>query len=381
MIQLVNHELVLSFPEVHPEARMTVRFHRTLRIPDDGRDYPLPPSLGHFPLEHVDDHASRLPETWRRRGGIMLPMYASEALWLSFHASYPMAVKVAAGKINALTGEDWSEGLGRGQQDYLVVPSQPWLDGYVTDRGRIRQFVAMPLGAGYSLEEQLTGQAEHGGIQLVAYPMDPEAYEEHKRTRPLLRRSFLAGLSDAGKSGGVFDGNHHGHSWLMRSHQAPLWGDSVAMYASEPAASCSMSLHPDMGLGMGGSMRQEVYVDEFGRDQWRTHVRARCFVHLTSALLWRQLTSREAPTTPCTAEEYARHGYPWFEYYGDGQEALEGASPFKKVKSVAEKSKEKEEVALPDNESVDVESGVVPLGPGRGDEETSSSGVVREGAF
>ena len=31
----------------------------------------------------------------------------------------------------------------------------------------IRQFVAMPLGAGYTAEEQITGEAEHGGLQIV----------------------------------------------------------------------------------------------------------------------------------------------------------------------------------------------------------------------
>lgn len=30
--------------------RFAVSFHRTLRIPDDGRTYPLPPGLGMFPL-------------------------------------------------------------------------------------------------------------------------------------------------------------------------------------------------------------------------------------------------------------------------------------------------------------------------------------------
>ena len=44
-----------------------------LRIPDDNRDYPLPPGLGTIPLNHVDDHADRVPETWRKHGGVFLP--------------------------------------------------------------------------------------------------------------------------------------------------------------------------------------------------------------------------------------------------------------------------------------------------------------------
>jgi hypothetical protein len=33
------------------------------------------------------------------------------------------------------------------------------------------QFVAMPLGHGYTIEEQITGQAKQGGIQIDVYPL------------------------------------------------------------------------------------------------------------------------------------------------------------------------------------------------------------------
>ena len=49
----------------------------------------------------------------------------------------------------------------------MVAPDQPWLDGFVVDKGCVRQFFAMPQGAGYSAEEQLTGEAVHGGLQLA----------------------------------------------------------------------------------------------------------------------------------------------------------------------------------------------------------------------
>ena len=107
MIELQNDELVFRFPEVHEDAALTISFQRTLRIPDDNRDYPLPPGLGDFPLTHVDDHADRVPETWVKHGGVLLPMHQAEAMWISFHAEYPMAVKVAAGMVNALTGKQW----------------------------------------------------------------------------------------------------------------------------------------------------------------------------------------------------------------------------------------------------------------------------------
>ena len=83
MIELHDGQLVFRFPEVHEDAELIVDFQRTLRIPDDNREYPLPLGLGSFPLQHVDDHAARTPESWRRHGGVFLPMYQAEAMWIS----------------------------------------------------------------------------------------------------------------------------------------------------------------------------------------------------------------------------------------------------------------------------------------------------------
>ena len=94
--------------ESSPE--LTITFQRTLRIPDDGRTYPLPASLGAFPLRPLDDFPATAPASWLRRGGVVMPMYQSEALWISFSARYPCAVKIAAGKINAISGAAWTAG-------------------------------------------------------------------------------------------------------------------------------------------------------------------------------------------------------------------------------------------------------------------------------
>ena len=132
MIELQNDRLVFSFPEVHKDAVIRIEFQRTLRIADDGKDHYLPPGLGRFPIKHVDDFTNTLPSSWEEHGGVFLPMYQSEAMWINFYRSdYPFAVKIAAGKINALTGQSWSNELaattsnGEVTQDYLVVPDQP----------------------------------------------------------------------------------------------------------------------------------------------------------------------------------------------------------------------------------------------------------------
>ena len=45
MIELLDDELVFTFPEVHDKARLDIALKRTFRIPDDGKEYPLPPGF------------------------------------------------------------------------------------------------------------------------------------------------------------------------------------------------------------------------------------------------------------------------------------------------------------------------------------------------
>lgn len=45
-----------------------IGFERTLRIPDDGREYPLPPGLDTFPLFRVEDYAGRVHPDVSARG-------------------------------------------------------------------------------------------------------------------------------------------------------------------------------------------------------------------------------------------------------------------------------------------------------------------------
>ena len=164
MLYLKDDTLNFNFSEtVHNEARCRIDFKRTLRIPDDNNYYPLPPSLGRFVLRNTEDYKETIAEKHINRGGVAFPMYQSEAMWINFYkGDYPFAIKIAAGKINALTGDTWTNKLSKTKQDYVVIPDQPWIDGFAIDDGFIRQFVAMQLGDGYTAEEQITGKAEFG---------------------------------------------------------------------------------------------------------------------------------------------------------------------------------------------------------------------------
>lgn len=149
-----------------------VRFMRTLRLPETGT-HELPPGLGEFPVRRVEDHADTVPAEWRARGGVMLPVYLREAMWLDFQGSAePAALQVGAGKVCAVSGKPWSSRLARNPQNYVVLPRQPWLDGINSGKGTVRQFVAVPLGLGATVEGQVTGEEVWGGIQLQSFPLN-----------------------------------------------------------------------------------------------------------------------------------------------------------------------------------------------------------------
>ena len=315
MITTAHDRLVFQFPEVHKDATMQINFQRTLRIPDDNREYGLPPGLDPFPLLHVDDYAERMPGAWNERGGVFLPMYQAEAMWLYFTGSrvYPFAVKVAAGKIDAVTGKQWDRKLHRSPQDYLAIPRQPWLDGFCVSKGSIRQFVAMSLGEGYTAEEQITGEAEHGGLQIIVYPMKRERYEELLKEREQTWDAQLTGSED-----------------MMKCY----------------------CLGSAMGLAPGGLMRQEIYDDTYNLDDYDSSVSSRCYVHILNSLQYREVTGQNPPTKPPTAAQYTQAGLPWFDYYDAEAKALKGSKKLAGLDSVAAKWFKKWQKPLPENEPV-----------------------------
>ncbi len=130
---------------------LDISFHRTIRMPDDNKLHQLPGSLGVFPLFNVSAYRNRLPDNIIQQGGVFLPMWQREALWISFTVLHPKkyALRVFVGRINAISGLSMDERSDKAKgtdqlQDYVVVPGQEWLDGICVAPGIVRQFVAMP---------------------------------------------------------------------------------------------------------------------------------------------------------------------------------------------------------------------------------------------
>lgn len=141
----ITNDYGVALESLEDDHGLDISFHRTIRMPDDDKLHQLPGSLGAFPLFNVSAYRDRLPDNIVQQGGVFLPMWQREALWISFTVPHPKkyALRVFAGRINAVSGHSMDQRSDQ-LQDYIVVPGQEWLDGICVAPGIVRQFVAMP---------------------------------------------------------------------------------------------------------------------------------------------------------------------------------------------------------------------------------------------
>lgn len=313
-------------------AKCRVSFQRTLRLPDDGKTYPLPAGLGKFPLRSLGGYGDSAPEQWLERGGVMLPMFQGEAMWMSFQSSVPCALKIISGSVNALTGELDHDPLESDPQNYVVTPDQPWLDGFKVSKDTVRQFVAMPLGSGYTVSEQLARDAEAGGLVIEAFPTKAEQHFQ------VLRESELEDI--------IYP--------VLTKLLGERWeGQPQALYCRSSPAMCCYESSESFGIGAGGKIRQEVYADQHGLEVWDTENSIRVCVHTCNAMMWRKVTGENPPHPPLTAEEYSRYHIPWFDYYRDDLTALSETKNLAGIKSVSQVSKDKGLASWGEGEEID----------------------------
>ncbi|MDF3149419.1 hypothetical protein PBV88_51690, partial [Streptomyces sp. T21Q-yed] len=91
-----------------------------------------------------------------------------------------------------------------------------------------------------------------------------------------------------------------------------------------------------MGLGVGGSMRQEVYQDDRPLSDWSNRAAGRVFVHLVTPPQWRRITGEAPPPSPVDRAAYTRAGLPWFDYYDEDAEDLAPTDTLESVKPVGD---------------------------------------------
>lgn len=247
--------------EISIGDHFTLTLHRTLRIPHDGTPYPLPASLGAFPiytrLEVPRASSGDFPEA-----DYYVPMYQCEALWFSFRVPYWLshAVQIAVGGSDVLTGEPSTGSLSASPQNYLVCPRQPSLDVIRAAPGVLRQLVTPPAG-----ECEVT-------IRLI--PPKPG------RFRP-----------DSDEPPG-----------LLYSRKAPK-----------------------LALGGGSRIKQKLYPDPHGIEVWDESRAQEIRIQILNSASFVAFTGIAVPPTPVTVEQYARHGLPWFGFYEETDAGEMGA--------------------------------------------------------
>ncbi|KAH6874354.1 hypothetical protein B0T10DRAFT_552820 [Thelonectria olida] len=427
--------------------QLTVAFHRTLRLPEDGTVYDLPANLGVLPLFNISAAAPKLLSSQNpslvdmaKKGGIFFPLYQREAMYISFKSTRPFAIRVFTGGVNAVSGLPWTETTG--SQDYLSVPPQKYLDGIALDRLTVRQFVAMPIGAGYSVEKQITGLEEVGGFQLLITPYgsplslswtrlkqdyaevppvkssrletchikntnrtprdlgmepggllrsdrsgsfptipdtadifvkslldeDPWAPGKTVRVTPmyafsvtiLLRKSdgtkesiqvqwkpwdYLSSCLDAEVEGyklanfmfrwkgellyrgestleslGFADHETLDAAWMSPDERM---NDLLARMTSK-CDTLEQPLGWTMGIAGGSKLRQKILSDPHERYRWRHEHSALINVQILNSVIFESLTGMLPPPCPITAETYLQAGYPFFNFYGEGEAISQG---------------------------------------------------------
>lgn len=271
MIELSHDQLTFAFPELHPDAKLTIDFQRTLRIPDGEREFPLLPGLGRYPLFPVQELIEQGAAPWLDRVEAMLPMYQSEAMWLSFQPSYsvvhqtfyPFAVKISAGERDAVSGRAWSSALHRNPQDYLVLREQSWLGGYSIGSGQVHQFVAVPFGNKEIDRADHRDHDDRGRVQIEVYPLTRHAFELY--------------------------------------HPADSWKAHLAATATRPRGDGgpNRELHEELEP-------QKLNGNPFRHEDWDREARASYSLHLANSLQWCAMTGSPPPSPPLSANLAAR---------------------------------------------------------------------------
>ena len=283
-------------------SSFAVSFHRTLRVPESGGPYPLPPGFGLLPILPVASIGQELPPGWREDTLGLAPIRRREALWIAFRASpeSPCAAIIRAGRVNALTGEieDGPPSL-RSPQNYVVAPPQLWLDGVKTASGRVRQFVAVAAGGGASVESQVAGGDEVGGLLIAAFEATPG-----------------------------------------RIPPPPPKG---------PQGPARFARLTEQALGAGGEIDQKVYPDPYGLNVWQASAAGAARIRLVDAQLLAALTGREPPPSPIDAAAYAKAGLPWFALYDEQAADISPSEALARLRTAGEAE------GAPADEAVSVE--------------------------
>ncbi|RYO99412.1 hypothetical protein DL764_006807 [Monosporascus ibericus] len=238
-------------------------------------------------------------------------------------------IKIYCGGVNVVSAEHHSEDLStkfrrlklnmdkESIQDYIVTPEQLWVDGIATEPGIMRQFVAMPMGQGYTVEAQLTGKEINGGLQFEI-------------TSSLIKE--ITSTSHAENDFSVNIKTMSGKTFTVPCKLMELVLE-IKRHIQDREVGVGGGPESEMGIAAGGKIKQTIAQDRHDPRIWEDQVTLTIPVHILNTAAFRAVTGHTPPPCPIDASTYAEAHLPFFGLY---EEPSSIAGHFEALKSVNE---------------------------------------------
>lgn len=307
---------------------LELTLHRTVRVAEGNKTSNLPPSLGHIETFKVSDYKN-CPVSWDR-DAVFVALRDTEALWMSFSTRDPLALLVGAGGMNALNGEKLGTKLK--EDNYLVTPPQPWLDGWKSDEDHVYQFTATPYekGNGLSVAEQLMGEkSKTGAIGIAVF----ELRDKYKHVRINESVNYIyypdSGAYTMDYGYPSYSSNSFNASGLVKCSAMSVNSLSGKNYSGKGSSNGPLRSVAEMGIGRGGKIHQKVYPDPYGLKQWKSAPETLQAIYIVNAESFEYITGRRFPKPV----DHSSYQGMWYDVNDNNSKDIAGTPIFDKLKT------------------------------------------------
>eukprot|EP01084_Bolivina_argentea_P192315 330197_1 len=91
----------------------------------------------------------------------------------------------------------------------------------------------------------------------------------------------------------------------------------------------------EMGLGVGGKMKQKIYADDEKNILKYNRKRVTSvFINIANSVQWKQITKKQLLPSPIDPLIYKLSGYPWYKLYDDKLQDIKPSNELMNIKSI-----------------------------------------------